>query len=165
MDELRALRYFAAVAEIGSFTEAATQFGVPPSSLSRRVADLEKNLGAILLKRTTRKVTLTEIGREYLNQVQDILLQLEQSNESVRSYHSEPMGQLRISSMVGFGEQLLIPLLEEFSRLYPKIVLDINLSDELSTLARDEIDIAIRGGYAPNERVIATRLTENKLLS
>jgi DNA-binding transcriptional LysR family regulator len=164
MDQLRALKYFAAVAELGSFTKAASKFSVPPSSLSRRVADLEKSLGASLLKRTTRSVELTEIGREYLEQIQDILQQLEQSNESVRSYHEKPMGRLRISSMVGFGERILLPLLEEFSALYPEVVLDIGLSDELSSLGRDDIDIAVRGGYAPDERVLAIRLMENEFV-
>ena len=164
MDQLKALNYFSAVAEQGSFTAAAKLFSVPPSSLSRRVADLEKSLGANLLKRTTRSVQLTEIGKTYLSQVQDILNQLEQSNESVRSYQSKPMGQLKISSMPGFGEQVLIPLLEQFSQEYPDIVLDINLSDELSSLARDDVDIAIRGGYAPNERVLAVRLLDNNFV-
>ena len=164
MDQLRALKYFAAVAQTGSFTKAAKQFDVPSSSLSRRVADLEKSLGASLLKRTTRSVQLTEIGRTYFSQVQDILLQLEQSNESVRSYQAKPMGLLRISAMVGFGERILLPLLEEFSELYPDVILDISLSDELSALGRDDVDIAIRGGYAPNERVLAIRLMDNEFI-
>jgi DNA-binding transcriptional LysR family regulator len=164
MDQLRALKYFAAVADSGSFTKAAKQFSVPPSSLSRRVADLEESLGASLLKRTTRNVQLTEIGREYLSQVQDILQRLEQSNESVRSYHAKPMGRLGVSCMVGFGERILLPLLAEFSTLYPDVVLDISLSDELSTLGRDDVDIAIRGGYAPDERLLATRLMSNAFI-
>jgi DNA-binding transcriptional LysR family regulator len=164
MDQLRALRYFSKVVETGSFTRAAATFSVPPSSLSRRVADLEKSLGANLLKRSTRVVQVTEIGRLYFEQVQDILFQLEQSDETVRSYQAKPMGQLRISSMVSFGERLLLPLLEEFQALYPDIILDVSLSDELSTLARDDVDLAIRGGYAPNERVQAIRLMSNEFI-
>lgn len=161
MDQLRAIRYFSKVVETGSFSKAAKVFGVPPSSLSRRVSDLEKSLGATLLKRSTRIVKLTEVGQVYYNDVQHILNQLEQSEETVRSYQTTPMGRLRISSMVGFGEKILLPLLDEFSALYPQIVLDVSLSDELSTLGRDDVDIAIRGGYAPNERVLAIRLMEN----
>jgi len=164
MDELRAIRYFSKVAESGSFTRAARAFGVPPSSLSRRVADLEKSLGATLLKRSTRVVKLTEVGRLYYAEVQDILHRLEQSSETVRSYQAAPMGQLRISSMVGFGERILIPLLAEFAERYPQIIIDLSLSDELSTLGRDDVDIAIRGGYAPNERVLAIRLMDNEFL-
>lgn len=164
MDQLRALRYFCKVVETGSFTRAAEEYSVPPSSLSRRIADLEKSLGANLLKRSTRVVQVTEIGQLYFRQVQDILFQLEQSDETVRSYQAKPMGQLRISSMVGFGERLLLPLLGEFKELYPDIILDVSLSDELSTLGRDDIDVALRGGYAPNERVQAIRLMNNEFI-
>ncbi len=164
MDQLRALRYFAKVVEVGSFTRAAADFSVPPSSLSRRIADLEKSLGANLLKRSTRVVQVTEIGQIYYQQVRDILAQLEQSDESVRSYQAKPMGQLRISSMVGLGERLLLPLMDEFKSLYPDIVLDISLSDALATLGRDDVDLAIRGGYAPNERVQAIRLMNNEFI-
>jgi DNA-binding transcriptional LysR family regulator len=164
MDQLRALRYFIKVVETGSFTRAAEAFSVPPSSLSRRIADLEKTLGANLLKRSTRVVQVTEIGQLYFKQVQEILAQLEQSDETVRSYQAKPTGFLRISAMVSFGERLLLPLLEEFKTLYPEIILDVSLSDELSTLSRDDVDIAIRGGYAPNERVQAVRLMDNEFI-
>jgi len=164
LDQLRAIRYFSKVVETGSFTKAAKAFDVPPSSLSRRVSDLEKSLGATPLQRSTRIVKLTEVGRVYYNDVQQILNQLEQSKETVRSYQTTPMGRLRISSMVGFGEKILLPLLEEFSALYPQIVLDVSLSDELSALGRDDVDIAIRGGYAPNERVLAIRLMDNEFI-
>jgi DNA-binding transcriptional LysR family regulator len=74
------------------------------------------------------------------------------------------MGQLRISSMVGFGERILLTLLDELSELYPDIIVDVSLSDELSALGRDDVDIAIRGGYAPNERVQAIRLMDNNFI-
>ena len=164
MDQLRALKYFVKVVETGSFTRAAVTFSVPPSSLSRRIADLEKSLGATLLKRSTRVVTLTEIGQRYYQQVSEIIASLEMTNESVRAYQSTPMGVLNISSMVGFGEKILIPLLDEFSELYPQITLNVTLSDQLSTLARDEVDLAIRGGYAPDERVIAIKLMNNNFI-
>jgi DNA-binding transcriptional LysR family regulator len=164
VDQLRALRYFSKVAETGSFTKAALTFSVPPSSLSRRVADLEKSLGATLLKRSTRAVKLTEIGHTYYLQIKEILLNLERSNEAVRSYQTKPMGQLRISSMVELGEPILLPLLEEFSLVYPQIILDVKLSDELSALGHDDVDIAIRGGYAPNERVLAIKVMDNQFI-
>ena len=164
MDQLRAIRYFIKVVETGSFTKAASTFNVPPSSLSRRVVDLEKSLGATLLKRSTRLVKLTEVGQIYYNDVQQIVNQLEQSHETVRSYQTTPMGRLSISSMVSFGDKILLPLLEEFNALYPEIILDVSLSDELSTLGRDDVDIAIRGGYAPNERVLAIKLMDNEFI-
>jgi DNA-binding transcriptional LysR family regulator len=161
MDKLRALRYFAAVAETGSFTQAAQRFKVPPSSLSRRIADLENSLGASLLQRTTRLVKLTEIGRQYYVNLTDILEQLQLADEAVRNYQTEPQGMLCISCMTAFGERMLLPLLDKFTQRYPKITLDLRLTDELNVLDRDEVDIAIRGGFAPNERVVAIRLMNN----
>ena len=131
LDQLKALRYFVAVVEAESFTKAAALFSVPASSLSRRIADLESSLGANLLKRSTRVVKVTEIGREYYNQVSKIITEIDNSSEMVRSYQEKPRGRLRISAMTGFGEQILLPMLNEFSELYPDIVLDVHLSDEL----------------------------------
>jgi len=164
MDQLKAIKYFASVVQLGSFTKAAELHNVPPSSLSRRVADLESSLGASLLSRSTRVVKLTEIGQAYYQQTQDILEQLAHTDEAVRSYQAEPMGKLSISSMVGFGERILLPLLDEFSELYPQITLDVSLSDELSSLDRDDVDLAIRGGYAPDERVLAIKLMDNNFI-
>ena len=133
MDQLRAIKYFVKVVEHGSFSKAAELFSVPPSSLSRRVADLEKSLGATLLKRTTRTVSLTEIGQIYYQQVSEVLSLLAYSDETVRNYQATPMGVLNISAMVGFGERILLPLLDEFRELYPQITLNVSLSDDLST--------------------------------
>ncbi|MFL1482753.1 LysR family transcriptional regulator [Marinobacter sp. LN3S78] len=165
MDQLGAIRYFVKVAETGSFTGASEHFGVPPSSLSRRVADLEAHLGTSLLKRSTRVVKLTEIGQSYYSEVSQILSQLEAMDEAVGQYQSRPMGRLRISSMVGFGEAILLPLMDRFSERYPDITLDINLTDSLSVLNRDDVDLAIRGGLAPDERVVATRLMDNNFMA
>ena len=164
MDQLKAIRYFISVVDSGSFSAAASQFDVPASSISRRISDLETSLGAQLLKRSTRLVSLTEIGQSYYGQVKDIVEQLEQSDHAVRSYQTKPMGRLKISSMVGFGERILIPIMDEFQQTYPDIVLDVVLSDELSSLSRDDVDIAIRGGHAPNERVLAVKLMANQFI-
>jgi DNA-binding transcriptional LysR family regulator len=165
MDQLKALKYFVKVVDNGSFSKAAELFSVPPSSLSRRITDLENNLGATLLKRSTRSVALTEIGKIYYQQVTEVLALLSLSDETVKNYQSTPMGNLHISSMVGFGERILLPLLDEFTELYPEITLNVSLSDDLSTLARDEVDLAIRGGYAPDERVIAIKLMKNNFIA
>ncbi|WP_281560823.1 LysR family transcriptional regulator [Thalassomonas sp. RHCl1] len=161
MDELRALKYFVKIVELGNFNKAAAFFSVPSSSLSRRVASLEESLGATLLKRTTRVVQPTEVGREYYQQVSEVLGQLEKSNELVKSYQTKPSGKLSISAMVGVGERILFPLLDELGELYPDLVMEVHLSDELAAFSYDEVDIAIRGGHAPNERVVALPLIDN----
>lgn len=164
MDQLRAIKYFVATVEAGNFTIAGKQFGVPASSVSRRIADLEASLGAQLLKRTTRTVSLTEVGTQYYAQVSVLVDQLEQYDQGVKSYQTTPTGTLKISSMVGFGERVLAPILDEFSQRYPDVCLDVVLSDQLSKLDRDDVDIAIRGGYAPDERVVAIKLLDNQFI-
>ncbi len=161
MDQLRAIKYFIAIAETHSFTEAAKRFNVPPSSLSRRIADLEKHLSATLLQRTTRIVRLTEVGKNYYQQVKHLVIQLETTDQSVKSYHSVPVGVLRISANAAFGKYVILPLLDAFSEQYPQVVIDIHLTDALSKLNRDDVDIAFRSGYAPNERVVAVKLVDN----
>lgn len=161
MDEIRAIRYFNKVVETGSFTQAAIFFNVPTSSISRSITKLETSLKATLLQRSTRSVKPTEIGQIYYEQTQKILSDLQHSNEMVSHYQTVPMGELRISSMVTFGELYLLPQLNKLKQLYPDILLDVYLSDELSDLNEDQVDIAIRGGQAPDKRIIATKLMPN----
>jgi len=164
MDELKAIRYFIKVVDLASFTHAARYFRVPTSSLSRRVSDLEKQLGASLLTRSTRVVKLTEIGHQYYQEMQPLLAQIEKSNEAVRHYQAKPMGKLRVSAMTGLGQKIILPLLDEFTEIHPDITLDVHLSDAISSLANDQVDIAFRGGYAPNERVTAVKLMDNDFI-
>ncbi|WP_114417507.1 LysR family transcriptional regulator [Marinospirillum perlucidum] len=161
MDQLKAIHYFIAVAEEGSFTAAARRFRLPPSSISRRVADLEKHLGVQLLLRSTRLVRLTEMGQIYLQTIKPLTQQLAATHEKLSSYQRQPSGLLKISAMVTFGEQLLLPLLDRFNQQYPQIQLDVHLTDTLSALDYDDLDLAIRGGTAPNTRVLAHRLMDN----
>lgn len=164
MDRLKALQYFVSVVETGGFSAAAKHFNVPPSSISRRISDLEADLKVELLKRTTRTIALTEVGEIYFKEVKAILQQLLQSDEAVRAFKKAPVGRLKINSMVGFGERVLFPLLDEFSECFPDVTLDLVLSDEVSKLSRDDVDIAIRGGFAPDERVVAVKLMENQFI-
>jgi len=142
MDKLRALQYLLKVADTLSFSRAAKAFGVPASSISRRITDLEAELGVELLHRTTRMVRLTEIGALYMEQVRAGLAQLNDADELVGQRSSMPSGTLRISSMPSYGQLLLMPALQDFCDRYPDIVLDVHLSDALVDLGRDQIDIA-----------------------
>ncbi|MDR9829445.1 LysR substrate-binding domain-containing protein [Vibrio sp. FNV 38] len=165
MDQLKAIRYFIVTTEKGSFTQAAKHFNVPASSISRRIADLEQSLAAQLFVRTTRNVSLTEVGSQYFSHVKAIMQQLDQSEQLVRDYHSTPKGKLKISCMVGFGELKLQPVLNLFRQHYPDITLEVEFSDTLSNLGRDDVDIAIRGGFAPDERVVAIKLMSNEFVA
>jgi DNA-binding transcriptional LysR family regulator len=164
MDKLRALQYLVKVADTLSFSKAARSFGVPASSISRRITDLEADLGVELLHRTTRTVRLTEIGALYLEQVRAGIAQLNDAQELVAQRSSTPSGTLRISAMPSYGQRLLMPALQDFSERYPDIVLDVHLSDALVELGRDQIDIAIRGGSQPQDRVVARKLDPNRFI-
>lgn len=164
MDKLRALHYLVKVADTLSFSRAARAFGVPASSISRRITDLEAALGVELLHRTTRTVRLTEAGALYLEQVRAGLAQLDDADELVGQRSSTPSGTLRISAMPGYGQRLLMPALQDFGERYPEIVLDVHLSDALVELGRDQIDIAIRGGRQPQDRVVARKLDPNRFV-
>jgi len=164
MDKLRALQYLVKVADTLSFSRAAKAFGVPASSISRRITDLEAGLGVELLHRTTRMVRLTEVGALYVEQVRAGMAQLDEAKELVGQRSGTPSGTLRISTMPSYGQMLLMPALQDFSRLYPDIVLDVHLSDMLVDLGRDQVDIAIRGGRQPQHRVVARRLDPNRFV-
>jgi DNA-binding transcriptional LysR family regulator len=164
VDKLRAMQDLLKVADTLSFSRAARAFNVPASSISRRISDLETELGVELLHRTTRTVRLTEIGALYLEQVRAGLAQLDDAEELVGQRSSTPSGTLRISTMPSYGQLLLMPALQDFGERYPDIVLDVHLSDALVDLGRDQIDIAIRGGRQPQDRVVARKLDPNRFI-
>lgn len=163
MDKLRALQYLLKVADTLSFSRAGKVFGVPASSISRRIADLEAELGVELLYRTTRMVRLTEAGTRYVEQVRAGMAQLHDADELVSQRSKTVSGTLRISAMSGYGP-LLMPALLDFCDCYPDITLDVHLTDAVVDLGRDQIDIAIRGGRQPQERVVARKLDPNHFI-
>ena len=161
MDKLKAMQYFCCICSSGSFSAAARQTEVPVSTLSRSIQALESDLGAELLKRSTRHVSLTEIGKVYLEQCLEIISSIDRAEAQVGSYQNKPAGKLRISSLPYFGEIMLLPLLEQFQNNYPEITLDLEFSTGLSDLNRDGVDIAFRGGVMPDGRIISSELIDN----
>lgn len=161
MDKLKAMYHLCCIAEAGSFSAAAKLANVPVSTVSRSIQALESELGAELLKRSTRHVALTEIGKIYLSESKDILAAIDRAEGRVGSYQNAPSGVLRISALPHYAEFRLLPLLEEFQSRYPKIVIDLELSNQATELHRDGADIAIRGGREPDGRIIAQRLEDN----
>ena len=164
MDKLRALKYFLKVADTLSFTEAGKAFDVPASSISRRIAELEASVGAELLHRTTRTVSLTESGELYLEHVSLGITQLAAAEELLKEQTSQPGGTLRISCTQSYGRLKLMPVLQEFNDIYPGILLDLDFSDELQNLGGDQFDIVIRAGPKPEDRVVARKLDRNRFI-
>jgi DNA-binding transcriptional LysR family regulator len=156
--ELSDVRAFVSVVETGSMAQAAIRLGVAKSIVSRRVSQLEKALGAVMLTRTARGTSLTDIGRHYYPRAAAALADLESAQEAVGQLTTEISGQLRISVPLAFGEICLAPLLAEFAALHPKIQFDICFEDRRADLIGEGYDLAVRIGTLPDSSLITRRL-------
>lgn len=164
MDRLRALRYFAMLAQTLNFSETAGHFGVPSSSVSRRIKDLEADLGATLFVRTTRSVSLTDLGKLYLSEVTTALQSIDLADEMVKAQSAAPTGTVRITAMPGYAELYVFPALQRLRRLYPEIVFDLNITDQVLSLSSNDADIAIRAAAVLPDQVVARRLGDHSFV-
>ncbi|MCY1329030.1 HTH-type transcriptional regulator DmlR [compost metagenome] len=155
LDELLA---FVAVVEANSFTEAAKKIDRDATIVSRRVAQLEERLGVRLLARTTRKVTLTEVGALYYGRIRSLLGELEGASQEASHFAAQPQGLLRISLPVTFGRRCIAPLLPPFLRAYPNISVDARFSDRFVDVVAEAFDVAIRVGVLRDSTLVARRI-------
>ena len=144
MDQFAALRSFVAVAESQSFTEAARRLRLAKSAVSRQVGDLESELGARLLHRTTRSLSLTHAGQAYLVRAARILADLEEANRTVGELRTAPRGKLRVGAPMSFGFLHLMPALSDFLSRYPDVVVDLAMNDRFVDLVDEGLDVAVR---------------------
>jgi DNA-binding transcriptional LysR family regulator len=159
MDVLRAMRVYVAVVETGSFVAAADKLDTSNAAISRHVAALENHLGARLLNRTTRRLSMTDVGQEFFARAQAIFADVSEAEAIAGENSSRPSGQLRISAPLSFGISKLSQWLPGFVARYPDLKLDIDLSDRLVDLATDGIDVAVRiGRQAASTNIISRRL-------
>ncbi len=165
MDQLLAMKVFARVAERGSFGQAADELDISRPAVSAHVAALEKHLGARLLNRTTRRVTLTAEGTEFLRRTRRILEELHDAEETVRATRSKPQGKLRVDVPVVFGRYLLLPALPEFTRRYPLIELDLRLNDRVVDLVAERVDVALRVGPIRQAGLAARRVSQVNIVT
>jgi LysR family transcriptional regulator for bpeEF and oprC len=165
MDQLLAMRVFSRVAERGSFARAADELDLSRPAASAHVAALEKHLGARLLNRTTRRVSLTAEGTEFLARTRRILEELRDAEETLRGTRSKPQGKLRVDVPVAFGRYLLLPALSEFTRRYPLIELDLRLNDRIVDLVADQVDVALRVGPIRQSGLVARRVAQVNLVT
>jgi len=156
MDRLAALEAFARVAETGSFSAAARALNLSKSLISRQVSALEAELGARLMSRTTRSLTLTEAGRGYYEQVARILAQMEEADLSVSQLQATPRGKLRVNAPMSFSLLRLAPVLPDFLALYPEI--DVAMNDRRVDLMEEGFDLAIRIGRLADSSLVARKL-------
>ncbi|MFY2764452.1 LysR substrate-binding domain-containing protein [Arenimonas sp. MALMAid1274] len=149
---------FAKVVEQGSFTAAAKQLGLPKTTVSRKVQELEERLGAQLLNRTTRKLGLTEAGAVYHDHSARIARELEEAESAVNQLQGGPRGWLRVSAPYSIGVMWIAPLLGEFHQRYPEVRIDLHLGSEKVDLIASDIDVALRIGTLPDSSLVARRL-------
>jgi DNA-binding transcriptional LysR family regulator len=158
MVDLNEIAVFVSVAQLGSFSRAARALAMPVSTVSRRVADLERQLGVTLLQRTTRKLTLTTQGRDYFDQCSEPLGHLYDAERVLTRSQRQPEGILRISVPVVLGDPAFLGFLSDFLRNYPGIRLDLFITNQFLDLVAENIDVALRFGELKSSSVIARKL-------
>ena len=144
--DLNQLLVFAKVVEHGSFIAASRALGLPKTTVSRKVQELEERLGARLLQRTTRRVALTEAGAIYHEYCSRIVQDIADADLAVGRVHSAPRGELRVSASFSFGMGALVPIVPDFMARYPDIRLQLELRNDAVDLVAEGFDLAIRIG-------------------
>lgn len=158
MLDLNDIAVFAAVAQLGSFSGAARALSMPVSTVSRKVATLEAQLGVTLLQRTTRKLTLTTQGRDYIDQCSEPLQHLYDAERVLTDTQRRPAGPLRISVPVILSDSAFLEFLSDFAKRYPEIRIDLHITNQLLDLIAENIDVAVRFGALKSSSVVARKL-------
>lgn len=158
-EQLKSMVVFAQVVEQGNLTAAAKHIGLSRAVVSYHIKKLESQLGVKLLNRSTRSIALTEAGAEYYQSCRIIAEQATTANLQIENLKNEPEGLLKITCPVNVGLQIVVPALSDFHRLYPKIELDLMLSDEVVNIMQEGIDLAIRGAPLPDSGLQASKLS------
>jgi DNA-binding transcriptional LysR family regulator len=160
MDRFDAMQAFVAVADLRGFAPAARKLGLSPSGVTRLIAALEDRLGARLLQRTTRQVTLTDAGSRYLERARRILADVEEAEDAIEGERTRPEGQLVISAPVGFGRLHVSGLVTAYLKRYGDVGVDLRLSDRMINLVEDGVDLAVRIGHLPDSTLVARHVGE-----
>src|SRR3989440_3338888 len=160
MDRIDAMQAFVAVADLRGFAPAARKLGLSPSGVTRLVAALEDSLGARLLQRTTRQVTLTDVGARYLERARRILADVEEAEASVEGERTRPTGRLTVSAPIGFGRLHVSPVMSAYLKRYPEVFGELRLSDRIVNLVEDGVDLAVRIGHLADSSLVARHVGE-----
>ncbi len=164
MDRIDAMQAFVAVADLRGFAPAARKLGLSPSGLTRLIAALEDRLGARLLQRTTRSVTLTDVGARYLERVRRILSDVEEAEGSAQDQLTRPSGRLVVSAPLGFGRLHVSPVMSAYLTRYPDVSGELRLSDRMVNLVEDGVDLAVRIGHLADSSLVARHVGEMRRL-
>jgi DNA-binding transcriptional LysR family regulator len=155
MDRIEAMTAFVAVADLRGFAPAARKLGLSPSGVTRLIAALENRLGARLLQRTTRSVTLTDVGARYLERARRILADVEEAEISAQAERTEPGGRLVVSAPIGFGRIHVSPIMSAYLKRYPEVSGELRLTDRMINLVEDGVDLAVRIGHLADSSLVA----------
>ena len=158
MDRLDAMKVFVRVVECGSFSSVAREMDTTQSAVSKQIAALEAHLGAKLLSRSTRALSLTEAGEVLLAEARRLLADVEAVETRLRSGATQLSGWLRVAASVGYGRRVLMPLVKTFLARHPGVKIDLRLSDDFADLIEQGIDVAIRLGDLSDSGLIARRI-------
>lgn len=158
LDRLTSLEVFAKVAAAGSFSAAGRAMRISQTMVTKHIAALEARLGVKLFHRSTRRLSITEAGRNYLEASARALAELEAADSAVAADRFEPRGLLRLNAPVSFGARQIGPLLAEFAERHPQVALELGLNDRLVDLAEEGWDLAIRIGSLADSSLIARRV-------
>ena len=158
MHRFAELQAFVAVVETGGFTAAAERLELAKSAVSRRVTALENRLGVQLLRRTTRRINLTDTGRSFYEHSARILADLDEAESAVLQQHGELRGVLRVAIPLSFGVRHMVGPIAEFSALHPRVVFDLDLNDRRIDLLQEGVDLAVRIGRLADSTLIARKL-------
>lgn len=164
LDRFLSMRVFSQAAALGSLSAAGRSLHMSPAMATKHLDALEARLGIKLLRRTTRQLTLTDAGSQYLESCRRILQEVDEAESEVLAQRNEAVGQLRMNVPLSFGVRFIAPLLPEFSRLYPQVEVELGLSDAKQDLFREGWDLAIRIGHLPDSSLKARRLGDCEVL-
>ncbi|WP_386082499.1 LysR substrate-binding domain-containing protein [Vreelandella sp. F11] len=154
---------FVTVVDSGSITGAAERLGMTVSGVSRTLNRLEQKLGATLLRRTTRRLELTEEGETFLNHCRHILAAVEEAEEAMLDRHNQPQGRLRVNAAPSFMQFVIVPVIGEFRARYPGITLELDTHDRFVDLLEQRVDLAIRIGSLEDSSLHARLLGHSPL--
>jgi DNA-binding transcriptional LysR family regulator len=160
MDRFDAMQAFVAVADLKGFAPAARKLGLSPSGVTRMIAALEDRLGARLLQRTTRSVTLTDVGARYLERARRILGDVEEAEGSAQDQRTRPSGRLVVSAPLGFGRLHVSPVMSTYLTRHPDVSAELRLSDRMINLVEDGVDLAVRIGHLADSSLVARHVGE-----
>jgi len=158
MDKVRAMTIFTAVAEAGSLSAAARNLGEPLTNVSRALAQLEARLSSTLIERTTRRMVLTDAGRDYLETCRSVIEQIEAAESRITGEAGDLSGTIAITAPVAFGRMHVVPLVAAFLASFPRIDARLLLVDRVVDLIEEGIDVAVRIGELPDSALIAKRV-------